>query len=221
MKLLFVEDSQRLQRSLAKGLEKDGFAVDLAGDGLTGHALAQAYDYDVIILDLMLPGMDGLTLLQKLREKGRKTHVLILSAKDEVRDRIRGLEMGADDYLIKPFDYCELLARVRALIRRRYENKDPIIKIGPVSVNTALRKVFRDKREIKLSPKEYAMFEYLLVRRSRIVTRDALIEHLYPDYGEVGSNVVDVVVCTLRKKIRKKGEPNIIQTRRGFGYFIA
>jgi DNA-binding response OmpR family regulator len=219
MKLLLVEDSTRLQRSLKKGLEKEGFALDIAGDGQEGFTLAVAYDYDVIILDLMLPGMDGLTVLRKLRARGAKTHVLILSAKDQVQDRIQGLEMGADDYLIKPFDFTELLARVRALVRRRYEHKDPTIKIGSLRVNTAQNKVYREDDEIPLSPKEFTLLEYLLARRGRIVTRDALLEHLYAGYGDVASNVIDVVVCNLRKKIQAKGE-KLIQTRRGFGYMI-
>ncbi len=220
MKLLLIEDSTRLQRSIKKGFEKEGFALDTAGNGLDGMALANAYDYDVLILDLMLPGMDGLSILRKLREQGSKIHVLILSAKDQVADRIKGLEMGADDYLIKPFDFQELLARVRALVRRRYETKDPCLEVGALKVNTALGKVFCNKDEIDLSPKEFTLLEYLLSRRGRVVTRDALLEHLYAGYGDVASNVIDVVVCNLRKKIQKKDAQEIIQTRRGFGYVI-
>jgi len=220
MKLLLIEDSTRLQRSLQKGLEKEGFAVDVAGDGKEGHAYAVAYDYDVIILDLMLPLMDGLTVLKKLRSGGSNTHVLILSAKDQVEDRIAGLELGADDYLIKPFAFSELLARVRALVRRRYETKAPTIDIGSLQVNTALGKVYRGEDEITLSPKEFTLLEYMLARRGRVVTRDALLEHLYTGYADVASNVIDVVVCNLRKKIKVKGEANLIQTRRGFGYVI-
>ena len=221
MKLLFVEDSQRLQRSVGKGLEREGFAVDIAGDGEEGHALAMAYDYDAIILDLMIPKMDGLSLLQSIRRKGKKTHVLILSAKDQVQDRIRGLEVGADDYLIKPFDFDELVARVRALIRRRYDNKNPWVELGKVRVNLALQKVYKGEREVALSPKEYSLFEYLLMRKGRVVSRDSLIEHLYEGYGDISSNVVDVVVCNLRKKVQRKGDPPLIETRRGFGYVIA
>ena len=220
MKLLLIEDSTRLQRSLKKGLEKEGFALDVAGDGNEGHALAVAFDYDCIILDLMLPGMSGLTVLKKLRAAGFQTHVLILSAKDQVQDRINGLEMGADDYLIKPFDFCELLARIKALIRRRYEKKAPTVELGSLKINTALSKVYREDQEVPLSPKEFTLLEYMLARRGRVVTRDALVEHLYSGYGEVASNVIDVVVCNLRKKIQRKDEPNLIQTRRGLGYVI-
>ena len=220
MKLLLIEDSGRLQRSLRKGLEKEGFALDVAGAGKEGLAMALAYDYDVVILDLMLPGMDGITILGKLREAGRKTHVLILSARSQVQDRIHGLEKGADDYLIKPFDFSELLARVRALVRRRYETKDPVIRIGRLEMNTAQGKVFHEDREIDLSPKEFSLLEYLLSRRGRVVTRDALLEHLYSGYGEVASNVIDVVVCNLRKKIGLVSGDNLIKTRRGLGYVI-
>ena len=165
----------------------------------------------------MLPIMDGLTVLKKLRSRGAKTHVLILSAKDQVEDRITGLELGADDYLIKPFAFNELLARVRALVRRRYETKDPTVEVGALKVNTALGKVYNGSSEITLSPKEFTLLEYLLARRGRVVTRDALLEHLYSGYADVASNVIDVVVCNLRKKIKIKDEPNLIQTRRGFG----
>ncbi|MDJ0837791.1 MAG: response regulator transcription factor [Acidobacteriota bacterium] len=220
MKLLIIEDSARLQRTLKRGLEKEGFAVDTAGDGKEGYAFAAAYDYDVLILDLMLPGMSGLEVLKKLRARGFKTHVLILSAKDQVQDRIKGLEMGADDYLIKPFDFDELVARTRALVRRRYETKDPTIQVGTLKVNTALGKAYRGDHEISLTPKEFTLLEYLLARRGRVVTREALLEHLYAGYGEVAGNIIDVVVCNIRKKIKSGDEPSLIETRRGFGYVI-
>ena len=220
MKLLLIEDSARLRRSLQKGLAQEGFAVDSAPDGRDGFAYAIAYDYDVIVLDLMLPGMSGLEVLEKLRARGEQTHVLILSAKDQVEDRIRGLTYGADDYLIKPFAFEELLARIRALVRRRYVAKDPTVRLGSLTVNTALGIVRQGEAEVLLTPKEMSLLEYLLARRGRVVTRDDLLEHLYAGYGEVASNVIDVLVCTLRKKIRVSGEPNPIQTRRGIGYSI-
>ena len=220
MKLLFVEDSIRLQSTVGKGLEKEGFAVDIAGDGEEGYALANAYDYDTIILDLMIPKMDGLSVLRKLRGQGKSTHVLILSAKDQVQDRINGLEMGADDYLIKPFEFNELVARVRALVRRRYNEKNPTLELGPITVKSAQRKVFRGGQEIELTPKEYALLEYLILRKGRVVTREALLEHLYEGYGDIASNVLDVIVCNLRKKIQAKGEATLIHTRRGFGYEV-
>ena len=220
MKLLLVEDSTRLQRSLKKGFEKEGFAIDISGDGEEGLALALAYDYDVVVLDLMLPKQDGLTLLKKLRRREKQTHVLILSAKDQVDDRIAGLELGADDYLVKPFDFNELLARVRALVRRRYAQKNPEINISGLRINTAMGEVWRGDTEIQLSPKEFTLLEYLLARRGRIVSRDALVDHLYTGYGDIASNVIDVVVCKIRKKTRLKGHPQLIQTKRGLGYVI-
>lgn len=221
MKILLVEDSQRLQKSIRKGLENEGFVVDGAVDGVEGFALAESYDYDVVILDLMLPGMDGLSVLTRLRAIGRKNHVLILSAKDQVGDRVRGLELGADDYLIKPFEFEELVARVRALVRRKYHQKDPWIGIGKFRVQTSQRKVYRGQYALDLSPKEYALLEYLLMRRGRVVSRESLIEHLYDGFGDVASNVVDVMVCNLRRKMHGKGEAPLVETKRGFGYLIA
>lgn len=220
MKMLLVEDSTRLQTALKRGLEREGFAVDVCGDGLEGLEWAQAYDYDVMVLDLMLPGLPGLTVLERLRAAGKQTHVLILSAKDQVEDRIRGLELGADDYLVKPFDFNELLARVKALVRRCYAAKNPVIEIGAVRVNTALNQVWCAEREVPLSPKEFSLLHFLLARRGRVVSRDMLLDHLYEGYGEVTGNVIDVVVCKIRKKVRVDGQDDLIQTRRGFGYVI-
>ncbi|CAM2011550.1 response regulator transcription factor [Acanthopleuribacter pedis] len=220
MKLLLVEDSQRLRNALKKGLEKEGFAVDAIGDGAEGLEWALAYDYDVLVLDLMLPGMNGLDLLARLRNAARQTHVLILSAKDQVQDRIRGLELGADDYLIKPIDFNELVARLKALVRRRYAAKSPITTIGAVKVNTALNQVWCNDREVALSPKEFALLQFLLAKRGRVMSRDLIRDHLYEGYGDVTGNVIDVVVCKIRKKVRVAGQADLIQTKRGFGYVI-
>jgi DNA-binding response OmpR family regulator len=220
MKLLVIEDSERLRRSLGHGLRRAGFAVDLTGDGREGLAYAEINDYDAVILDLMLPGLDGLTVLRTLRQKGRKTHVLILSAKDQVQDRILGLELGADDYLVKPFAFEELCARVRALIRRRYEAKCPRIRIGPVEIDTARQTVLRDGATVALTPAEYALLELLALRRGRVVTREQILAHLHDSADEVASNVVEVLVCSLRKKIQPPGAPPVVVTRRGSGYLI-
>ena len=220
MKLLVIEDSERLRRSLGHGLRRAGFAVDLTGDGREGLAYAETTDYDVLILDLMLPGMDGLTLLRTLRQRGRKTHVLILSAKDQVQDRILGLELGADDYLVKPFAFEELCARVRALIRRRYETKSPVIHLRGVQIDTAQQKVLRDGEAVALTPAEYALLELLALRRGRVVTREQILAQLHESEDEVASNVVEVLVCSLRKKIQPDGAPPIVVTRRGRGYLI-
>lgn len=220
MKLLIVEDSERLRRSLGQGLQKAGFAVDLTADGREGLAYAEVNDYDVIILDLMLPQMDGLTVLKSLRRQGKATHVLILSAKDQVQDRIHGLELGADDYLIKPFSFDELCARVRALIRRRYENKDPVLRVGDLEIDTARQQASRGGRPLPLTPTEYSVLELLAMRRGRVVSRDHILDHLYDSAAEVSSNVIEVLVCSLRKKIQPEGALPVIVTRRGRGYLI-
>lgn len=220
MKLLVIEDSERLRRSLGHGLRRAGFAVDLTPDGREGLAYAEINDYDVIILDLMLPGMDGLTILRTLRQKGRKTHVLILSAKDQVQDRILGLELGADDYLIKPFAFEELCARIRALIRRRYESKSPAVRAGGVEIDMAQQKVLVSGEPVALTPTEYALLELLALRRGRVVSREQILAQLYESQAEVASNVVEVLVCSLRKKIQPTGAPPVIVTRRGSGYLI-
>ncbi|HWM92871.1 MAG TPA: response regulator transcription factor [Thermoanaerobaculia bacterium] len=220
MKLLVVEDSERLRRSLGQGLQRAGFAVDLTADGREGLAYAAFNDYDVIILDLMLPEVDGLTVLKTLRRQGKSTHVLILSAKDQVEDRIRGLELGADDYLIKPFSFDELCARVRALIRRRYESKDPVLRVGGLEIDTARQLASRDGKPLPLTPAEYALLEMLVMRRGRVVTREQILDHLYDSASEVASNVIEVLVCSLRKKVQPEGAPPVIVTRRGRGYLI-
>ncbi len=220
MKLLVIEDSERLRRSLGHGLRRAGFAVDLSADGREGLGYAEVNDYDVVILDLMLPGMDGLTVLRTLRQRGRKTHVLILSAKDQVQDRILGLELGADDYLVKPFSFEELCARVRALIRRRYETKNPMLRVHGVEIDMAQRKVRLDGEPLALTPAEYALLELLALRRGRVVTREQILDQLYASEAEVASNVVEVLVYSLRKKIQPAGAPPVIVTRRGSGYLI-
>jgi DNA-binding response OmpR family regulator len=220
MKLLIVEDSERLRRSLNQGLQRAGFAVDLAGDGREGLAYAEINDYDVIILDLMLPEMDGLTVLKSLRRQGRNTHVLILSAKDQVEDRIRGLELGADDYLIKPFAFDELCARVRALVRRRYDSKDPVLRVDDLEIDTARQQASRNGRPLPLTPTELALLHLLVLRRGRVVTREQILDHLYDSAAEVSSNVIDVLVCSLRKKVQPEGTRPLILTRRGSGYGI-
>ncbi len=220
MKVLVVEDSERLSRSLGQGLRKLGFAVDLAGDGESGLALAETYDYDVIVLDLMLPGLPGLEVIQRLRAGGRGTHVLILSARDRLADRVKGLQLGADDYLVKPFAFDELSARIRALVRRRYRAKSPLLRLGSVEIDTAGKQVSRHGRPLHLTPGEYRLLEFLAYQRGRIVSQEQLLEHLHQSDAEVSSNVVEVLVSSLRRKIHIRGEPPILQTRRGFGYFV-
>lgn len=220
MKILIVEDSERLRRSLGTGLTKAGHAVDLAADGHEGLSFAETYAYTAIILDLMLPGVPGLEVLRRLREAGHDTHILILSAKDRTEDRIRGLEMGADDYLVKPFSFEELCARLQALARREYGSKNPRLRIGPLEIDTSGRLVFRDGEVLSLTPSEYSLLELLAYRRGRVASQDQILEHLYRSDREVTSNVVEVLISGLRKKLQHEGEPPLIKTRRGFGYVI-
>jgi DNA-binding response OmpR family regulator len=220
MKVLVIEDSERLQRSLLHGLKSSGFAVDVVGDGEEGLAYARHGTYDVIVLDLMLPKMDGLTVLKKLRAAGKDTHVLILSAKDQVGERVEGLQLGADDYLTKPFAFEELVARIRALIRRKYDAKEPVFRVGPLRIDTARRAVFRGDEPVPLTPQEYAVLEYLVTRRGHVVPKSDLLDHLYAGDGAASENAVEVLVHQLRKKVQEPGSAEVIQTRRGYGYLI-
>lgn len=220
MRLLLIEDYQPLLQSLTKGLREAGYAVDATPDGKEGLWYAVGNDYDVIILDLMLPGMDGLTLLQKIRTEGRTSHVLILTAKDTVEDRIKGLDLGADDYLVKPFAFDELLARIRALLRRAYAKKTPRIKIADLSIDLTTQQVRRDKQDLHLTPREYALLEYLAMRAGRTVSRTEIWEHLYEFNAASSSNVVDVYIGYLRRKIDLPGKPSLISTVRGRGYML-
>lgn len=220
MRILFVEDSKRLQRSITIGLRKAGYTIDVTGDGQEGLWFAESYDYDVIILDLMLPGMDGLTILKRLREQGKKAFVLILTAKDTVEDKVEGLQTGADDYLVKPFAFEELLARIQALIRRKYGIKTNSINIGELEIDLARRAVLRNGKEIDLMPREYALLEFLALRKGTLVSRAEIEEHIYDERVDPMSNVVDSAICTLRKKIDSSDDPSIIKTRRGMGYII-
>jgi DNA-binding response OmpR family regulator len=220
MKILLVDDSQRLLRSLSQGLRKLGYAVDLASDGQQGLDLAEAYAYHVIVLDLMLPGVPGLEVLRRLRAGGNGAHVLILSARDRVEDRVKGLQLGADDYLIKPFAFDELCARIQALVRRHHEAKNPVIRLGSLTIDTARREVARDGDALHLTPGEYALLEFLAYRRGRVFSQEQLIEHLHRSDSDVSSNVIQVLVSGLRKRIHALGEPAIVRTRRGFGYYV-
>ena len=220
MRVLLVEDFELLRDSLAQGLREAGYAVDAAADGEEGLWYAQSNPYDVFILDLMLPKIDGLTLLKKLRENNSHTHVLILTARDSPEDRVRGLDLGADDYLPKPFVFAELLARVRALVRRKYQIKSPVVRVADLEVDTSARLVRRGGKPIDLSPREYVLLEFLAARAGTVVTRGDIWEHLYDFNSENDSNVVEVFIAHLRKKIEEAGRPRLIHTRRGHGYLL-
>jgi len=220
MRLLLIEDSVRLRSALVQGLSRVGYAVDAVGDGSEGLWMATETDYDVIVLDLMLPTVDGLTILRTLRDRGKETHVLILSAKDMVEDRVEGLSLGADDFLVKPFSFNELCARLQALVRRRYHAKNPRIRLGVLEVNTATRRVIYAEREVKLTKREFSVLEFLVLRAGQVVTRRVLWDHLYSFDSDAGSNVVDVLVCSLRKKLDPHNPQAFIKTQRGEGYLI-
>lgn len=220
MKLLLVEDAPRLQRLVARGLREAGYAVDVCANGQEALWLGQQNDYDVIILDLMLPGMDGLEVLRRWRDGGRNMHVLLLTARDTVADRVRGLEAGADDYLIKPFAFEELLARVAALCRRRYGQKSQQIVVGELNMDLVARKVTVAGHPVSLSAHEYALLEYLALRRGQVVSREEIEAHIYGESTDVMSNVVDRAICVLRRKLDLPGRPSFITTRRGLGYVL-
>ena len=220
MRVLVVEDYAPLRKSLSQGLRDAGFAVDATGDGDEGLWYATTNDYDVIVLDLMLPGTDGLTILRRLREAGRESHVLVLTAKGDVADRVRGLNLGADDYLVKPFAFAELLARVRALVRRAYDAKDPVLRVGDLEIDTAARSARRGGEPLRLTAREYALLELLALRAGQVVSRTAVWEHVYEFDSEAHSNVVDVYIGYLRRKTERGGRPRLIHTRRGQGYVL-
>jgi len=220
MRILLIEDEKRLSHFIKKGLTENGFAVDQAFDGEEGLYLAQYESYDVIIMDVMLPKMNGIEMCQKLRTLKKETPILILTAKSEVEDKIKGLDSGADDYLTKPFEFAELKARINALLRRSYRQVSNNLAIDNFEVNTSKHTVFRNKKPIKLTPKEFAILELLLRQKHEVVTRTQIIEHVWDYNFESLSNVVDVFMGTLRKKIDKGEKVKLIHTLHGVGYMI-
>ena len=218
MRVLLVEDHKPLIRAVKKGLEEEGFAVDTAEDGDEGDFKARSANYDAIILDLMLPKTDGLTLLREWRKKGLSTHVLVLTARGTMDDKVQGLNLGADDYLTKPFQFEELMARLRALIRRGHQVKTPILRIHDLEIDTAGRTVKRAGQTIHLTPREFALLQFLAFHQGKVVTRSMIWEHLYDDQDENTSNVVDVYIRYLRNKIDKGFDPPLILTKWGEGY---
>jgi DNA-binding response OmpR family regulator len=220
MRLLLVEDATPLQRALGTGLRKEGYVVDVTGDGQEGLWLAQTHEYDLIILDLMLPGLEGLALLGQLRDSGKRTHVLILTAKDTVADRVRGLRAGADDYLVKPFAFEEFLARVHALCRRGYGRKQTRLVVGDLEVDLVAKLVRRAGQVIQLKPREYALLELLVLRQGEVVSRSEIEAHIYDETADPMSNVVDSAVCSLRKKLSLPDSAPLIHTRHGLGYVL-
>lgn len=221
MKILVVDDEHRIARSIKQGLEQDGYAVDIEHDGEAGYLAAKADEYDAIVLDVMMPEMTGIEVVRKLRAEGNHTPVLLLTAKDQSRDVVQGLDAGADDYLPKPFSFDELTARIRALMRRPQTALDTILAVRDVTLDTISRRVIRQGAEVQLSAKEFAIFEYLLRNKNRIVSKNNLMTHVWDFDADILPNNVEVFINYLRGKIDRPftGDP-LIQTVRGFGYVI-
>jgi DNA-binding response OmpR family regulator len=220
MRILVVEDYPPLRRSLSQGLRESGYAVDEAADGEEASTLVSSVPYDAIVLDLMLPKIDGLALLEEIRRQENPAGIVILTARDTVSDRVKGLDLGADDYLVKPFAFEELLARVRAVIRRRYRSPESTIQVDDLEIDPVARVVKRGGKPVALSAREYSLLEYLAARRGQVVTRAEIWDHVYDFASEPNSNVVDVYIGYLRRKIDQSEKRALIQTRRGLGYVL-
>jgi two-component system copper resistance phosphate regulon response regulator CusR len=220
MRILVVEDEKRLANFIKKGLEEQFYAVDTAEDGEQAEYLALTNDYDLVVLDILLPKQDGWKTCENIRKKGVDVPILMLTALGELSDRVKGLDYGADDYITKPFDFEELLARVRAHLRRSYRMGSPVLEIDNLKLNTHTRKVIKNGVTIDLTNKEFALLEYLMLNKNKVVTRTMIIEHVWDIHFDPGSNVIDVIINYLRKKIELKGGKKIIHTVRGVGYVI-
>lgn len=220
MRLLLVEDSERLRHALMTLLTGAGHAVDAAADGAEALQYLELYDYAVVVLDLMLPRVDGLGVLRAMRARGNQARVLVLSARDQVQDRVAALDQGADDYLVKPFSSEELLARLAALLRRSLEQPEPELRAGTLILDPRRRLARVGSQTLSLTPKEFALLEALLRERRRVLSRGQLFERVYSGHSESSDKVVEVLMSTLRAKLAALGEGDLIETRRGFGYVI-
>ena len=220
MRILLVEDEKDLAGIIKQGLEEAGYAVDMAHDGEEGLYMAETYPVDAVVLDIMLPLMDGIEVLKRLRKKGVTTPVILLTARDALLDKIKGLDTGADDYLTKPFVFDELLARIRSLLRRKATVKEAVIRVADLEVDTASHQVKRAGKSVPLSAKEYSLLEFLAYRRGNVVSRTDIVEHIYNEEAEMDSNVVDVYINYLRNKIDRDHKKKLIHTVRGAGYIL-
>ena len=220
MRTLVIEDDLKLQKLLRRGLTEEGFTVDVASDGEEGLFLAQSEAYDVIVLDLMIPKVPGAQVLARLRDAGKQTPVLILTARDADADKVAGLNAGADDYMTKPFTFAELTARLRALIRRSHRVPTSVIRVADLEIDTAARRVRRGGKPIDLPGKQYALLELLALNRGKIVTRSQIYDHVYAYDSDTLSNVVDVHVCRLRESIDRGHSARLLHTVRGQGYVL-
>ncbi len=220
MKILVIEDSRKLQKSLRAGLRRFGYAVDVAGDGDEGLRFALHTDYDVIVLDLMLPRKSGREVLRAIRRSSRSPEILILSARDHTRDRVDGLEQGADDYLVKPFAFDELHARIQALVRRRFNQKSPLLDLGDLRIDTSLHIAYVGAECLAFTPTEMSILEYLALNRARVISPDQLLNHTCDANSFASRNSIEVHISSLRKKLRQQGIDNLVRTKRGFGYYV-
>jgi heavy metal response regulator len=220
MRILVIEDEVKIAQFIKRGLKEEGYAVDIAGDGEEGHFMLSSNEYDAIILDLMLPKIDGLTLCRTLRKDGNQTPIIMLTAKDTVKDKVKGLDSGADDYLPKPFAFEELLARVRVVLRKKDSRVQTQLKVEDLSLDLLTHKVTRGDREIELTVKEYALLEYLMRNAGNIVTRTMISEHVWDINFDTFTNVIDVYINYLRNKVDSGFENKMIHTVRGKGYLL-
>ena len=220
MRILLVEDEKKIARAVKKGLEAQSFAVDAVHDGLSGYDMAATEDYDIVILDLMLPKLNGIEICRQLRSAGDQTPILMLTARGQLEDRVAGLNSGADDYLVKPFAFAELVARVKALARRPKTGVGPILAADDLTLNTITYQVTRADVDINLSRKEFALLEFLLRNKGHVLTKDQFIEHVWDYEAEILPNTVEVYIGYLRNKVDKAftAKPPLIHTVRGFGY---
>jgi heavy metal response regulator len=220
MRILVIEDEKKVATFIKKGLVEEHYAVDTAFDGEEGLYLSEINEYDLIVLDLMIPKIDGFGVLKKIRERKNTVPVLVLTAKDSVDDTVRGLDAGCDDYLTKPFAFAELLARIRALLRRDKKEKESVLRIADLSLSIVTHKVMRQGKEIELTSKEYALLEYFMRNPEKVLTRTMISEHVWDYHFDSNTNVIDVYVNYLRKKIDKDFDPKLIHTIRGIGYMM-
>lgn len=221
MRILVVEDDRKIANALKKGFQQESFAVDLSFDGSDGYGQASTIEYDLIILDRMLPELDGMEICRKLRDSKNKSPILMLTAKDKISERVEGLNCGADDYMVKPFAFEELLARVKALLRRPSNLESNILEIADLTLNSQTYEVKRNNKIVKLSSKEYALLEYLMRNRDRILTKENIISHVWDYDADILPNTVEVFIGYLRNKIDKSHKNKLIKTIRGFGYKIS
>jgi DNA-binding response OmpR family regulator len=221
MRVLVVDDSERVRRTLATGLHARGMAVETAADGSEALTLINGLPFDAVVLDLMMPQVDGMQVLRTLKAKRAKPRILVLSARDQVQDRVDALNLGADDYLVKPFAFDELIARLQALARRNYEDASPELVCGRLQLDTALRLARVDATVLTLTPKEYALLELLVRRRGHVLNRGAIFGQIYESDSTASDTVIEVLMSTLRGKLARAGLPSLIETRRGFGYVVA